>query len=58
MPTARLLKQITAQPITPDSFKKYGQVVYPVSDGKPCDATDAALILNLGIPRFYIMRLH
>lgn len=58
MPSVKLCKQIKAQQINPDNFKKYGQVIYAVSDGKPYDATDAALVLNLGTPRFYIMRLH
>lgn len=56
MPAAKLLKQIKAQPITPDNFQKYGQVIYAVSDRKPYDLADASLVLNLGTPRFYIMR--
>lgn len=58
MPSAKSLKQIYARWITPNNFKQYGQAIYAVSDGKPYDATDAALVLNLGTPRFYIMRLH
>lgn len=58
MPAAKLLKQLKAQQITPDNFKKYGQVIYAVSDRKLYDSTDASLVLNLGTPRFYIMRLH
>lgn len=57
MPSAKSLKQIHAQWITPDKFKPYGQVISAVSDGKLYDATDAALVL-IGIPRLYIMRLH
>lgn len=58
MPSAKSLKQIHAQGITPDNFKQYGQAIYGVSDGKSYDAIDAVFALNLGTPRFYIMRLH
>lgn len=53
-----LLKQLKAQPITPESFLPYGQVILPRQDGKIYDAEDARLNLQNGIPRFYIMRLH
>ena len=33
------------------------QVIAPQNDGKHFDADDAQLVLNQGIPRFYIMRL-
>lgn len=51
------LKQLPAQPITPESFRPYGQVIFASVDGKPFDAEDARLNLENGIPRFYIMRL-
>lgn len=57
MATARLVKQLTAQWITPENFQPYGQVIFAAEDGKSYDATDAQLVLNKGIPRFYIMRL-
>lgn len=57
MVPAKLVKQLTAQWIAPESFQKYGQVIYASFDGKAYDATDAQLVLQNGIPRFYIMRL-
>ena len=53
-----LVKQLNAQWITVESFQRYGQVVYASRDGKSYDSTDAQLVLQNGIPRFYIMRLH
>lgn len=52
------LKQLQARPITPESFRPYGQVIFASVDGKPFDCQDAQLNLQNGIPRFYIMRLH
>jgi ureidoglycolate hydrolase len=57
MNASKLLKQLPAQLITPESFAPYGQVIYASQDGKEYDSTDAQLLLNNGIPRFYIMRL-
>ena len=51
------LKQLQAQTITPESFRPYGQVIFPTVDGKPFDTKDAQLNLQNGIPRFYIMRI-
>jgi ureidoglycolate hydrolase len=51
------LRSLTAQPITPENFRPYGQVISASADGKPFDAEDAQLRLDRGIPRFYIMRL-
>lgn len=53
-----VFQQLSAQPITPEHFKPYGQVIFASPDGKPYDTNDAQLCLNQGIPRFYIMRLH
>lgn len=50
-------QQLPAQAISPENFRPYGQVIFPASDGKDFDATDAQLHLSEGIPRFYIMRL-
>lgn len=58
MPPAKLLKQLTTEWITSENFQLYGQVIYPSSDGTYDSTTDAALVLQTGIPRFYIMRLH
>lgn len=55
---AKSLKHLTAEWVTPESFHPYGQVIYASVDGKPYDSTDAQLLMQNGIPRFYIMRLH
>ncbi|HEY9631191.1 MAG TPA: ureidoglycolate lyase [Coleofasciculaceae cyanobacterium] len=52
-----MLRSLIAQPVTPESFRPYGQVIFATDDGKIYDADDAQLVLS-GIPRFYIMRLH
>ena len=57
MSETKLLKQLSAQLISPENFQPYGQVIYASSDGKAYDSTDAQLVLSNGIPRFYIMRL-
>ncbi len=57
MSETKLLKQLPAQLISPENFQPYGQVIYASSDGKHYDSTDAQLVLNNGIPRFYIMHL-
>lgn len=48
---------LTAQAIAPRDFQPYGQVIYPSPDGKGYDTDDAQLVLDQGIPRFYLMRL-
>lgn len=50
-------RSLVAQPITPDKFRPYGQLIHATGDGKVFDDTDAQLELSQGIPRFYIMRL-
>lgn len=55
MPTT--LKTLTAQPITAEAFRPYGQVIFPAQDGKAYDGDDAQLKLDEGTPRFYIMQL-
>lgn len=57
MSQTKIVKQLQAQFITPETFKPYGQVIYAIQDGKPFDAEDAQLVLQNGIPRFYIMHL-
>jgi ureidoglycolate hydrolase len=50
-------RSLQAEPIDSESFRAYGQVIFPNKDGKTFDETDARLQLANGIPRFYIMRL-
>lgn len=50
-------RPIVAQPITPEAFRPFGQMISATPDGKPFDADDAQLQLDQGTPRFYIMRL-
>ncbi|NJN85901.1 MAG: Ureidoglycolate hydrolase [Leptolyngbyaceae cyanobacterium SL_7_1] len=52
------VKPLQAQWITPENFSPYGQLITASQDGKTFDQTDAQLVLDRGIPRFYIMRLH
>lgn len=56
--TQPTLVQLPAQPITPEDFRPYGQVIFASPDGKAYDTEDAQLCLDRGIPRFYIMQLH
>ncbi|HEY9861292.1 MAG TPA: ureidoglycolate lyase [Candidatus Obscuribacterales bacterium] len=51
-------ERLPAQPITPENFQPYGQVIAASTDGKLFDSEDAQLVLDRGMPRFYIMRLH
>ncbi|NWF59172.1 MAG: ureidoglycolate lyase [Fischerella sp.] len=57
MNSSNTVKQLQAQWITPENFRRYGQVIFPSQDGKTFDAEDAQLVLDKGTPRFYIMRL-
>jgi len=57
LPLPLTLKPLTAQPITPENFAPFGQVIFPAADGQPFGAEDAQLQLDQGIPRFYIMTL-
>lgn len=50
-----LVKQLNAQWIIAASFQRYGQVIYASRDGKSYDSTDAQLVLQNSIPRFYII---
>jgi ureidoglycolate hydrolase len=49
---------LKARFLTKDSFRLYGQVIWPTEDGVPFGENDAQLILGQGIPRFYLMRLY
>ncbi|MEG5061564.1 ureidoglycolate lyase [Microcoleus sp. A2-C5] len=58
MTTLVSVKQLSAQWITSENFRSYGQVISASFDGKFFDDEDARLNLSNGMPRFYIMRLH
>ena len=58
MSTLKTVQQLRAEWVTPENFRRYGQMIFPSKDGKPMEAEDAQLVLNKGISRFYIMRLH
>ena len=51
------LHRLSAQPISPESFAPFGQVIFPSADGAVFGPNDAQLQLDRGIPRFYIMIL-
>ncbi|HIK46486.1 MAG TPA: ureidoglycolate lyase [Leptolyngbyaceae cyanobacterium M65_K2018_010] len=51
------IQPLTAQPIHPDTFAPFGQVIFPRPDGTPFGPEDAQLQLEAGIPRFYLMTL-
>ena len=57
MRPAKTLQQLQAQSITPENFRRYGQLISASLDGKTYDVEYAQLNLQNGIPRFYIMRL-
>lgn len=57
MASNQLVKQLIAQPITPENFQLCGQVIYAAVDGEAYNSNDAQLELGNGTPRFYIMRL-
>jgi ureidoglycolate hydrolase len=57
MNTSKTVQTLSAEWITPENFRPYGQVIFPASDGKNYDQEDAQLNLQNGTPRFYIMRL-
>ncbi|MBW4633078.1 MAG: ureidoglycolate lyase [Iphinoe sp. HA4291-MV1] len=58
MTTSKTVQQLQAKWITPENFRRYGQVIFSKLDGKSFDVEDAQLVLDKGTPRFYIMRLH
>jgi ureidoglycolate hydrolase len=57
MASSFTLHRLSAQPITPQAFAPFGQVIFPSVDGAPFGPQDAQLELDQGIPRFYIMTL-
>lgn len=58
MATPVVTRTLTAQPLTSESFRPFGQVLGAGDDGKEYDGEDAQLQgFEAGTPRFYIMRL-
>ncbi len=57
MSSSKTVQQLRAEWITSENFRRYGQVIFPDKDGRLFDAEDAQLVLDKGIPRFYIMQL-
>ncbi|MBE9197527.1 MULTISPECIES: ureidoglycolate lyase [unclassified Nodularia (in: cyanobacteria)] len=57
MSTSQTVQPLQAEWITPENFRRYGQVISASEDGKTFDTEDAQLNLQNGTPRFYIMRL-
>lgn len=57
MTKSATVKQLQAQSIAKENFLPYGQVIFPSANEKLFDHEDAQLVLDRGIPRFYIMRL-
>ncbi len=53
-----LLRRLPAQPVTPEEFQPYGQVIFPCEDGRLYGPADAQLHLQNGTPRLYLMRLN
>ena len=51
------VRSLSAQTLTPENFKPFGQVICPSADGATYGPDDAQLDLSQGTPRFYIMRL-
>lgn len=52
-----ILQKLLAQPINPENFAPFGQVIFPSADGATFGPHEAQLKLDAGIPRFYIMTL-
>lgn len=51
------VKRLIPLPLTDETFRPFGQIIRASEDGKAFDQDDAQLVLDRGIPRFYIMRL-
>jgi ureidoglycolate hydrolase len=58
MTVGKSIQQLQTKWVTPENFRRYGQVIFANEDGKSYDVDDAQLNLQNGTPRFYIMRLH
>jgi ureidoglycolate lyase len=44
-------------PISPEAFSPFGTLIEESEDGEPFGKQDAALVLDRGTPRFYVMKL-
>ncbi|WP_017327954.1 ureidoglycolate lyase [Synechococcus sp. PCC 7336] len=51
------LRSLSPLFLTAEAFSPYGQAIWATADGKPFGREDAKLILDRGVPRFYIMHL-
>jgi ureidoglycolate lyase len=51
------MNEIIIEPISVSAFSPYGTLITPEQDGAVFGDLDAKLVLNNGIPRFYIMEL-
>lgn len=58
MNTLKTVQQLRAEWISPENFRRYGQVISPIQDDQHFCVEDAQLVLDKGTPRFYIMQLH
>lgn len=58
MRSSILVKQLLALEVSPENFRRYGQVIWSAKDGKSYNGEDAQLNLENGTPRFYLMRLN
>ena len=57
MSSSIVVKQLVTRKITSQNFQPFGQVIWASKDGDKYDKNNAQLILENGVPRFYIMRL-
>jgi ureidoglycolate hydrolase len=57
MSPSATVRSLLVQPLTPEAFAPFGQVICPTPDGQPFGPEDAQLRLDKGIPRFYLMQL-
>ena len=55
-PDVRIV-ELSAQPLTAETFATFGAVIAAAEDGVPFGPQDAQLDLSRGTPRFYNMRL-
>jgi len=51
------MNEIIVEPISVSAFSPFGTLITPEEDGALFSDMDAQLVLNNGIPRFYIMEL-
>ncbi len=45
MTISKTVQQLRAQWVTPENFRRYGQVIFPSEHGKLFDAEDTQLVL-------------